>query len=265
MMSSGSLKTAPRDPRLIISGVDEHLQIVLSETTPEAARVVAAVRYLAPSRANPLLAPACKDMLEQHGLCFADLAGIAAVRGPGAFTGIRMALAFVQGLQAAARVPCAGLQQLRLLARAPLSLRPEAHVLVLTHSRTRQVYAQAFHNADVQPVTDIQALSLEASLEIFKALPKPAFILGGAVSRNSAFYQEHIGGENILPAAFHLVSPDELAMAAAAADYGMEAIEPLYIRASDAEENLPEIAAKRGMSPGEAEKIYKSAISRRIS
>lgn len=264
MTSPGSSQKPLRDPRLIISGVDEHLQVVLCVGMPEDAHVVAAVRHFAPSRANPLLAPVCKGLLDMHGLSVADLAGIAAVRGPGAFTGIRMTLAFVQGLTAAAPVSTAGLDHLPLLAAAPLAMHPKAHVLVLTHSRTRQVYAQIFHG-ETLPLDEVRALSLEEAVESFHSLPKPAFALGGGLRRNEAFFRRHLDAPSFLPASFDVASPDVLARSAVAAKYSLDDIEPLYLRASDAEDNLPDIAAKRGLDPAEAEKMLKSAVSRPVS
>jgi len=56
------------------------------------------------------------DLLGEAGIAVQELAGIAAVAGPGSFTGIRVGLAAVKGLAEAAKLPVVTLSRLALLA-----------------------------------------------------------------------------------------------------------------------------------------------------
>nr|HML62614.1 tRNA (adenosine(37)-N6)-threonylcarbamoyltransferase complex dimerization subunit type 1 TsaB [Solidesulfovibrio sp.] len=90
----------------------------------------------------------------------------------------------------------------------------------------------------------------------------PLWLVGnGAVRHREAFLR-------VVPLATVLgpeaCTPDpETALAAArAATYGFDPVSPLYLRPSDAEENLATLAAGRGLSPETAEALLARAVSR---
>jgi tRNA threonylcarbamoyladenosine biosynthesis protein TsaB len=62
------------------------------------------------------LVPQIATMLEQHGLRKSDLGGIAAISGPGSFTGLRVGLAAAKGLVEILRVPIATVSVLEAMA-----------------------------------------------------------------------------------------------------------------------------------------------------
>jgi tRNA threonylcarbamoyladenosine biosynthesis protein TsaB len=62
------------------------------------------------------LAPLVHELASEVGISFSQLDRIAVTRGPGAFTGLRVGLAFARGLALALDRPCIGLSTLDVLA-----------------------------------------------------------------------------------------------------------------------------------------------------
>jgi tRNA threonylcarbamoyladenosine biosynthesis protein TsaB len=62
------------------------------------------------------LAPLVNELVSEAGVRFSQLDRIAVTRGPGAFTGLRVGLAFARGLALALDRPCIGLSTLDVLA-----------------------------------------------------------------------------------------------------------------------------------------------------
>ena len=62
------------------------------------------------------LAPMVRDAMDEVDVRFDQLDRIAVTRGPGAFTGLRVGLAFARGLALALNIPCVGLSTLEVLA-----------------------------------------------------------------------------------------------------------------------------------------------------
>ena len=63
-----------------------------------------------------LLAPMVQTMMREAEIGFDQLDRIAVTRGPGAFTGLRVGLAFSRGLALALNKPCIGISTLEVLA-----------------------------------------------------------------------------------------------------------------------------------------------------
>ncbi|MBU1595096.1 MAG: tRNA (adenosine(37)-N6)-threonylcarbamoyltransferase complex dimerization subunit type 1 TsaB [Proteobacteria bacterium] len=249
------------DPGLLLAlnGADERLQMALGRMEAGGLTLLAAQEWTVPGCAVRFLAPGIRQMLDGLGLEAGQVRRMACVVGPGSFTGLRMSLALVQGLAAATGAELAGLQHLELLAGEAAQLTQGA-VAALVWSRRGHVYAQAFQRGENQATALglMQALPLEAMPEFLAALPRPASLLGGGLRRNLAFFQELAGrdpGLFLLPAAWDAPRPAALLAHAGRAAFGPGPLEPLYLRASDAEENLTDFAARRGLNAAEAQAI----------
>jgi tRNA threonylcarbamoyl adenosine modification protein YeaZ len=243
---------------LAVNGADERLQLALGESTDQCGvRLLAAQEWTVPGEAVRFLAPGVRDMLAGLGRPASDIGRIACVRGPGSFTGLRMSLAFAEGLAATTGARLAGLDHLALLAReAALTLSGGA-VLALSWSRRGQVYAQALA-AGGAPLCEALVLQIDDAPGFLQALPRPLFVLGGGLRRNLARFEELAAADSgltLLPACFDAPRPAMLLELAAAAEYGAGPLSPAYLRASDAEDNLAAIAAGRGLSESEARAI----------
>ncbi len=109
--------------------------------TPEAELVLRAER-----RHNELLVPVLTRFLERSGLALKELEGVVAGQGPGSYTGLRVGLAFAQGLARALGVPFVGVDT---LAGVAARYRHGGRVAVGLSSRNRLVYA-ALYDGDAR-------------------------------------------------------------------------------------------------------------------
>src|SRR3990167_2664697 len=100
------------------------MKILAIETSTEACSVAVWVagevrerHEIAPRRHTDLVLPWCDELLAEAGITRRQLDAIAVGRGPGAFTGVRLAIALVQGLALALDRPVLPVSTLAVLAR----------------------------------------------------------------------------------------------------------------------------------------------------
>lgn len=168
-----------------------------------------------------------RDAVGQSGLSFDDLDRIGVTVGPGSFTGLRVGLAFAQGLGAALSRPVVGLSALDALA-ASLEAGP-GPVAALIDARRGQVYAKFFRNG--RAVDDDQALSLEQAKAAVEALGGDVRLVGnGAKVLSEAFEDLRYGTMEPLAAP----SATALGRLTRLADPQTHPAKPLYLRAPDA-------------------------------
>jgi tRNA threonylcarbamoyl adenosine modification protein YeaZ len=202
---------------------------------------------LCPGQSIRHLPTAMDRALRVHDLSVRDLAGIACVRGPGSFTGLRIAHAAMYGLARPFGTPMAGLPYLELLAAQTMALIQE-EVWILTHARSAQVYAQGF--AAGQSLGPVRPLPLAEVRTLLQSRPKRICLLGSGVRKNPELLE--LPGATVLPPALDTLMPATLLAAACTAVYSTQAPVPLYLRKSDAEENLDAIAQARGIPTADA-------------
>lgn len=97
------------------------------------------------------LLPMVDALLLQAGLTPAGLDAIAFGRGPGGFTGLRIAAGIAQGLAAGAGRPVVPVSDLAALAAAGARLTGARHVLASLDARMGQVYWAAYACGGAQP------------------------------------------------------------------------------------------------------------------
>jgi hypothetical protein len=90
------------------------------------------------------------------------------------------------------------------------------------------------------------------ALDLLAKTRTPLFVLGSGVRRNMPRIVEILPQADILDQAWDHPRPEQLIHAARTACFSHTPIEPLYLRGSDAEDNLETIARKRGLDPQEA-------------
>jgi tRNA threonylcarbamoyladenosine biosynthesis protein TsaB len=199
---------------------------------------------LAPRRHAEVSLPWAQQLLDEAGIARSQLDGIAVGRGPGAFTGVRLAIALAQGIAMALDKPVVAVSTLAALAMQSAGER----TLAAIDARMGEIYIGAFKRHG----DDLVATSIESVVRP-DAVPVPE--IGGWVGVGTGF----AAAEGMLAdrLAHRLASIDaaalphaaDVARLAAAAFLRGEAvaadrIEPAYLR-NDVALTLMQQAANR--------------------
>ena len=179
------------------------------------------------------------ELLREAGTKLPDLTAIAFGRGPGSFTGVRLAASVTQGLAFGAGVPVVPVSDLRAVAQRAAS----QHVLVCNDARMQEVYWCCFERMPdglMSPVTE-ERVSKPADVQL------PKNWRGSGAGRGFAAYtmlQERLADQltNIEPTL--LPRAHEVALIAVAEVHAgrMEAPEaalPTYVRNDVAKPKAP--------------------------
>jgi tRNA threonylcarbamoyladenosine biosynthesis protein TsaB len=187
----------------------------------------------------------CVDrLLGDHGLTIDRVERIALVEGPGSFTGLRVGLAFIKGLYAGLGVDVVTIGTLELLALPHLG--GWAYVCPMIDARKREVYAAVYKGGETDG--NVNPHFAETVLEPRVQAPKacldeaekfsPLFVGSGAL-RYRKLIADVWGEDSIAFGQAASPSVDYLCRIASRlkplSDSEVRSLEPLYIRASEAE------------------------------
>lgn len=231
-------------PILVLCCAEERVQVVLGTSS----ELLFAEEMLCPGQSIRHLPMAMDRALKSRGLGAKNLAGIACVRGPGSFTGLRIAHAAMHGLSRPHAIPMAGLQYLEILAAQAAFIVRDRELWVLTYARRGQVYIQGFQAG--LPLCPVHPLPVAEARAALQKRPGQPFLLGSGLRKNPE--ELFLPGASILPAILDTPLPATLLHAACSATHSSRAPQPLYLRKSDAEDNLEAIARSRGILADEA-------------
>jgi tRNA threonylcarbamoyl adenosine modification protein YeaZ len=171
-------------------------------------------------QAAPLV-PLAASALAEADVDFAMISHVAAGRGPGSFTGLRVSLAAAKGVCLAHDLPGLGISGLEALAYSCGDDDGDLPILCLADTRRGNVYAQ-FFTADMTPQGDIFEAQIEQlPLLVPSAFGQEAILLAGyggqaaAAAFLGAGRQVRVAGGKMIPA--DMISAD-------AADQGADDI-----------------------------------------
>lgn len=241
---------------LVMGGTEERLQFALGLPDSDGYTLLASRQWTVPGQSVRFLIPGLNATLNEFGVGTEAISKIACVRGPGSFTGLRLVLAAAEGIAAGRNIPLAGLDYLPLLARGPAPLLT-GPLHVLTYARRGLVYIQSFDCPQLTEIAPLTALTLDEAAKRISAHGGTSFMVGTGLRKNSDYFIKFAGehpGRTILPETWDNPTPEIMLELAAQAEYSYDPIEPVYVRPSDAEDNLEQIARKRGLNPEEAQK-----------
>lgn len=244
------------DLLLAINGAEETLQIILARR-PEDEKTYSLLetkKLVVPGRSVNFLIPSIRDSLNLFGYEAGNISRIAITAGPGSFTGLRLTFAAAAGIAAGNGCPVCGLEYLPILAKgaAFVSGMP---VWAVTHSRKMKVYLQGFEainaNGNLNPITPPLPVSVQEAVEIILSYKQEkATLVGTGLKKNKTFFDEFLSRNiqySAMPARFNVPAELDMLEAAQQAEYSQEMPIPMYLRGSDAEENLEAITSKRGI------------------
>lgn len=189
---------------------------------------------LAPRRHAELLLPMCEGLLAEAGLARHALDAIAVGCGPGAFTGVRLAVSAAQGIALALDIPVVPVSSLAALAlQAPED--DEAAILAVIDARMGEIYAGAFRRTQDGLVEPFAAETVGTA----ETLVLPAASAWNVIGSGWASYRDALSAR--LPAALRWADGERypqaidvarLALPQARAGRGVPAdqVLPVYLR-----------------------------------
>jgi tRNA threonylcarbamoyladenosine biosynthesis protein TsaB len=194
--------------------------------------VQAELTWVAERKHSQQLLPQVQRLLELRGLSPAALTAVAAARGPGSFTGVRVGLATAQGLALALGVPAYGVCTLDVLAAgqeaSPLPIRP-----LLDAGRRRFATASyRWQNGHLQRTSDIVGIALD---DLPALIDSPCLLCGDLNAAARAVVHDMLGDDaQVASPALSLRRPGVLAQLAweqhqSGAATSSSALEPLYL------------------------------------
>lgn len=271
-------RAAPENPglTLALNAAENFLQLAFADA---GGRCVYEQSVDATSRGAEMLAPSIQHALALLERKPGDIRTVAAVAGPGGFTGLRLTAATAAGLARTTGARQASLGYMDVLALECLPLwrnAGEGLLCCCTRARRDLVYTQCFTLAPGRPgfspataVTALTVASGDAARHIREAAAASGasrvFLAGSGAHENREILLQAFAAGEITAVLLETVRPSAAALLAAAleASYATEDIVPLYVRVSDAEENLPQIAVRLGLDPDEAAAKLRALTSAR--
>lgn len=126
--------------------------------------VLARFRH-APRLQTELLLPMIEELLAESGISLGELDVLAYSRGPGAFTGVRIAAAAVQALAFAKDIPVLAVSSLQTLAQGVHRVHGANSVLAVFDARMDEIYAGAYElQGELMQALDVEHLCAPGKL-----------------------------------------------------------------------------------------------------
>jgi tRNA threonylcarbamoyladenosine biosynthesis protein TsaB len=175
------------------------------------------------------LPPRIAELFSRSGVRYEQVSRVAVTVGPGAFTGVRVGLAFAKGLRVATGAIVLGYTTLECLAAQAVRKSPGANVAVAIDAKRDEVYLQLF-KANLEPLIPGALLCLGEAEDIVRLrLCAPAVFVGSGAAMVLGAFAGHATIETI-----PRIDTRLLALRAAVADPGMHQPVAAYLRAPDA-------------------------------
>ena len=214
-----------------------------AEAAPD--RLVERHELLGPSASQHLL-PWITDLLKQEGMELQDLDAIAVGIGPGAFTGVRLSIAVVQGLAYASNLPLAPVASLDAIAASAIN-HPLMHAMdggkqeftVAIDARMGEVYWAHYSARKAEQGDDdiivlperIGAIQLSKPEDVQMGMSQ--CVLGSAVTQYPAYFEQCMPSgrmDGTLGVSARGVLRCAQAMMANGQLITVDQLEPMYIR-----------------------------------
>ena len=184
---------------------------------------------------SDLLLPMVDAVLAEAGVQLHELDALVVGRGPGSFTGVRLAVGVAQGLAYGADLPVIAVSDLAMLAQGVAGSYPCAHIVACMDARMDEVYWCTFIRGANGLVTATHAEWLGAPDSLVDAAPPAPFVgVGEGWGRHERLRARLAGSFVALEPARLPHARDALALAPplwrAGATLAPEQVLPVYLR-----------------------------------
>jgi len=194
------------------------------------------------THSRPLL-PLVEDMLKNSDMRLTDIELIAAARGPGSFTGIRIGVAAAMGLSWGTDIPAVGVSTLEAMAFQLGFV--DGLICAVMDARRSEVYNALFEVRGGEPVRlcEDRAISLSDLCEDIKKYKNKYFLVGDGAELCYNYLLSKDVPAFLAPEHLRYQSAYGVALAAGRARYD-KVLKPVYLRLSQAERELKEKRSK---------------------
>jgi len=200
---------------------------------------IISVSEVAPRRHNEIILSMCEQVLAQGQTSLAQLDAIAFGRGPGAFTGVRLAASVTQGIALGQDLPVVPVSSLASLAQAAFESVQVTQVLSCIDARMQEVYFGQYK------LIDHKIMQLVGEEKVFPpnmvnvCVNDECYGVGSGWKPYAEIMQESLGkklsyDENLFPQAKHVAKLAKVYFQQGNSVSAVEAL-PVYLRDNVAE------------------------------
>lgn len=134
---------------------------------------------ICPQQHSQRVLPMIDEVLSEAGLTLSDLDLLAFGRGPGSFTGVRIATGVIQGLALGTQLPVAGISTLAAMAQQVIDETDACTVLCAIDARMNEVYMASYQVTDGLACLAVPESVCAPDAAISALLPHGDFALAG--------------------------------------------------------------------------------------
>lgn len=234
---------------LIYCSTDMKPTILALDTATEACSValsyqekITTINELSPRSHTQRILPMVDELLQQAGICLNEVDYLAFGRGPGSFTGVRVAAGIAQGLAFGGQLPVVPISNLLAMAEQAYQQTGAVNVVALIDARMNEVYFAQFERTKHgwAEIVAEQVCSPEKAIAQINTEHKPA-VVGTGWAAYSQFSQANLTitlTEITLPSAQFMLSLAAQAIENQQTQSALE-IEPVYLRNEVTWQKLP--------------------------
>ena len=182
------------------------------------------------------LMPMAEAALQSAGKMIGEMDAVAAVTGPGSFTGVRIGVATAKGLAHGAGIPCIPVDALEALSLSAGGF--DGVICPIQDARAGQVYGAAFRNGE--RLTADEPLKLEAFLEKILAFGERFMFLGDGAPVHREKILEILGEKAVFaPAHLNYLRPSAAGVLALRSEKRTDYLnlQATYLRPPNAQKN----------------------------
>ena len=229
---------------LALDTASEYLLCGLAELTDDKITLIDSEDKPAPRRSNQTLMPSAQKLLERNKISIDDISAVICGRGPGSFTGVRIAVASAKGLAYAQNIPLYGASSLDALAYTNYLKGFRGELILVGDAMRKEIYPAHYSLYDrgvTKRFSSHGVIKADKLIEHFKQIDLSELYFAGDGLKKYAQGFLEIGAQ-LLDECYWYPSSEGLVHAACASQDEHESADPalllpIYTRLSDAEEH----------------------------